>query len=92
LKFRVKTDRADVATTFNEKYVEEIPILNRNFTTLQLMAPGSQRLWAGATENPQGSQQIYSGAAFQRTAYELDGTDNQDPILGIIVVNPTWMQ
>src|SRR5438105_8676677 len=40
----LKTDRADVATTFNEKYVEEIPILNRNFTTLQLMAPGSQKI------------------------------------------------
>jgi|KBSSwiStaDraftv2_1062776.scaffolds.fasta_scaffold10704_4 hypothetical protein len=88
----LKTDRADVATTFNEKYVEEIPILNRNFTTLQLMAPGSQKIvgWShAATENPQGSQQIFTqGQHFSGTAYELDGTDNQDPILGIIVVNP----
>ena len=37
---QLKTDRADIATTFNEKYVEDVPILNRNFTTLQLMAPG----------------------------------------------------
>ena len=41
------------------------------------------------TENPQGSQQIFvNGQHFSGTAYELDGTDNQDPILGIIVVNP----
>ncbi|HWZ82705.1 MAG TPA: TonB-dependent receptor [Terriglobales bacterium] len=89
---QLKTDRADVATSFNEKYVEDIPILNRNFTTLQLMAPGSQKLtgWAhAATENPQGSQQIFTqGQHFSGTAFELDGTDNQDPILGIIVVNP----
>jgi carboxypeptidase family protein/TonB-dependent receptor-like protein len=89
---QLKTDRADVATTFNEKYVEDIPILNRNFTTLQLMAPGSQKIvgWShAATENPQGSQQIFTqGQHFSGTAYELDGTDNQDPILGIIVVNP----
>src|SRR5216684_1410330 len=89
---QLKTDRADVATTFNEKYVEEIPILNRNFTTLQLMAPGSQKIvgWShAATENPQGSQQIFTqGQHFSGTAFELDGTDNQDPILGIIVVNP----
>ncbi len=88
----LKTDRADVATTFNEKYVEDIPILNRNFTQLQLMAPGSQKIvgWShAATENPQGSQQIFTqGQHFSGTAYELDGTDNQDPILGIIVVNP----
>jgi hypothetical protein len=88
----LKTDRADVATSFNEKYVEEIPILNRNFTQLQLMAPGSQKIvgWShAATENPQGSQQIFTqGQHFSGTAFELDGTDNQDPILGIIVVNP----
>ena len=88
---QLKTDRADVAYEFNAKQVEEIPILNRNFTTLQLMAPGSQKMgWAhAATENPQGSQQIVTqGQHFSGTAFELDGTDNQDPILGIIVVNP----
>jgi hypothetical protein len=89
---QLKTDRADVATTFNEKYVEDVPILNRNFTTLQLLAPGSQKLvgWShAATENPQGSQKIFTqGQHFSGTGFELDGTDNQDPILGIIVVNP----
>ena len=58
---QLKTDRADVATTFNDKYVQDVPILNRNFTNLQLMAPGSQKMvgWShAATENPQGSLQI----------------------------------
>lgn len=89
---QLKTDRADVATEFNQTYVEDLPILNRNFTTLELLSPGSQKLvgWShAATENPQASQQIYvQGQHFSGTAYELDGTDNQDPILGIIVVNP----
>src|SRR3981189_855032 len=89
---QLKTDRADVAMSFNEKYVEDIPILNRNFTTLQLMAPGSQKIvgWShAATENPQAGQQIFTqGQHFSGTGFELDGTDNQDPILGIIVVNP----
>src|SRR5579862_7523887 len=89
---QLKTDRADVSITFNEKYVEELPILNRNFTNFELLSPGTQKLvgWShAATENPQGSQQIFvNGQHFSGTAYELDGTDNQDPILGIIVVNP----
>ncbi len=89
---QLKTDRADVATTFNEKYVADIPILNRNFTGLQLLAPGSQKMtgWShAATENPQASEQIFTqGQHFSGTGFELDGTDNQDPILGIIVVNP----
>ena len=88
---QLKTDRADVATEFNTKYVEDLPILNRNFTQFELLSPGTQKLSWGhaATENPQGSQQIFvQGQHFSGTAYELDGTDNQDPILGIIVVNP----
>jgi hypothetical protein len=89
---QLKTDRSDVAITFNEKYVEDLPILNRNFTNFELLSPGTQKLvgWShAATENPQGGQQIFvNGQHFSGTAFELDGTDNQDPILGIIVVNP----
>src|SRR5215471_6207254 len=88
---QLKTDRADVAIEFDSKYVEDLPVLNRNFTQFELLSPGTQKLGWGhaATENPQGSQQIFvQGQHFSGTAYELDGTDNQDPILGIIVVNP----
>src|SRR5262252_8130233 len=89
---QLKTDRADVAIAFNERYVSQLPILNRNFTNFELLSPGTQKLvgWShAATENPQGGQQIFvNGQHFSGTAFELDGTDNQDPILGIIVVNP----
>src|ERR1700752_4041867 len=57
---QLKTDRPDVAIKFNEKYVEALPILNRNFTSFELLSPGTQKLvgWShAATENPQGSQQ-----------------------------------
>ena len=87
----LKTDRADVSTVFAQKEVQDLPLANRNFTSLQLLLPGAQLLgWShAADENPQGSQQIeVDGQAFAGVAYELDGTDNQDPILGIIVVNP----
>src|SRR5438132_8200283 len=89
---QLKTDRSDVAIEFNQRYVEDLPIFNRNFTSLELASPGTQKLvgWShAATENPQGGQQIFvNGQHFSGTGFELDGTDNQDPILGIIVVNP----
>jgi Carboxypeptidase regulatory-like domain len=88
---QLKTDRADVATVFDQKTVADLPVAGRNFTSLQLLLPGAQQLgWShAADENPQASQQIQiDGQAFGGTAFELDGTDNQDPILGIIVVNP----
>lgn len=87
----LKTDRADVSTVFGSKEVQDLPLPGRNFTGLQLLLPGAQELgWShAASENPQGSKQIMvDGQAFAGVAYELDGTDNQDPILGIIVVNP----
>src|SRR5215469_9550575 len=89
---QLKTDRADVSVEFNEKYVADLPVMNRNFTSFELLSPGTQKMvgWShAATENPQGGQQIFvNGQHFSGTAFELDGTDNQDPILGIIVVNP----
>ena len=88
---QLKTDRADVSTTFNSKEIIDLPIPDRNFTNLQLLLPGAQLLgWShAASENPQGSKQIeVDGQAFAGVAFQLDGTDNQDPILGIIVVNP----
>ena len=87
----LKTEKTDVAQTFSEKQVEDLPIFNRNFVALQLLTPGSQRLgWQhAASENPQGAIQIMmNGQHFSGTDYSLDGTSNQDPILGIIVINP----
>ncbi|MBT9331958.1 TonB-dependent receptor domain-containing protein [Paracidobacterium acidisoli] len=88
---QIKTDRADVATEFTSKDLSDLPIPDRNFTNLQLLLPGAQQLsWAHASdEDPQGSKQIQvDGQAFGGVAFVLDGTDNQDPILGIIVINP----
>ena len=87
----LKTDRADVATIFEAKQVTDLPILDRNFTKLILLTPGTQRQnWNhAASENPQGSIQTQvNGQTFAGTGYQLDGTDNRDPILGIIVINP----
>jgi outer membrane receptor protein involved in Fe transport len=87
----LKTTKTDVSTNFTTRQVVDLPIFNRNFTQFELLTPGTQRLgWQhAASENPQGSIQIMvNGQHFSGTSYQLDGTDNQDPILGIIVINP----
>ena len=38
----LKTERSDVATTFSEKTVASLPILNRRFTAFELLTPGVQ--------------------------------------------------
>jgi hypothetical protein len=88
----LKADRADVATVFETEQITELPVLDRNFTKFLLLTPGTQELqWQhAASENPQGSTQtMVNGGHFSGTGYQLDGTENRDPILGIIVINPT---
>ena len=88
----LKTDRADVATTFEARQLTELPVIDRNFTKFVLLTPGTQQqTWQhAASENPQGSTQtMVNGQTFSGTGWQLDGTDNRDVILGIVVVNST---
>jgi hypothetical protein len=90
----LKTERSDVATTWSEKTVTNIPVLNRRFTNFQLMTPGvvafPTSLTAASAENPQGSyRMLVNGQSFAGTSHLLDGTDNHDAVLGWIVINPT---
>jgi len=87
----LQTDRADVATTFTAQQLINLPNLNRNFQSYELLTPGTVRSnWQHASsENPQGSVQIMvNGQHFSGTGFQLDGTENQSPILGIIAINP----
>ena len=89
----LQTDRADVAQTFTSKEISQLPSIGRNLQAFELLDPGTVKQgWAhAADENPQGSVQIQvNGQPFYATGYYLDGTVNQDPILGIIVINPTF--
>ncbi|HLM97948.1 MAG TPA: TonB-dependent receptor [Bryobacteraceae bacterium] len=89
----LQSDRADVAQTFDAHQIEEMPSVGRNLQAMELLQPGSVPFgWAHASdENPQNSlQMVVNGQVFDAMGYELDGTTNQDPILGIIVINPTF--
>jgi len=89
----LQTDRADVAQTFSAQQINDLPNIGRNAQSMELLNPGTAKIgWQHASdENPQGSvQMVADGQLFDSMGYELDGTTNQDPILGIIVINPTF--
>ena len=45
----LKTDRADVSTVFDQQQVSSLPVGDQNFTNLQLLLPGAQKLgWSHA--------------------------------------------
>jgi hypothetical protein len=58
----LKTEKSDVAATYTERTVTELPVLNRRFTNFQLMTPGvvsfPTSLTAASAENPQGSYRM----------------------------------
>jgi hypothetical protein len=88
----LKTERSDVAITFSEKALTTLPLINRRFTSIELFTPGVTA-WptqTAASEDPQGSyRKIVNGQSFAGTSHLLDGTDNHDSMLGLIVINPT---
>lgn len=87
----LQTDRSDVSDILDARTVEDMPNLNRNFTEFELLTPGTSYIgWSvGAANDPQGSEQIeVNGQLPFATGYELDGTDNQDPVIGVAVINP----
>ncbi|PYX84858.1 MAG: hypothetical protein DMG70_05415 [Acidobacteria bacterium] len=87
----LETDRASVSTDLTSQQVESLPILDRNFTELELLLPGAAKMpWQhGQTENPQGGIQVNTnGQLFSGTNFMIDGMDNNDPVLGIVIINP----
>jgi hypothetical protein len=88
----LKTERSDVATTLETKQVVNLPILGRRFTTFELLTPGVQATTSqtASSEDPQGSyRKVTNGQSFAGSSYLLDGTDNRDALLGLIVINST---
>lgn len=88
----LQTNRANVATIIDQQQFQSLPNQDRNFTTFALLTPGVQRasFSIDATENPQGTQALeVNGANYGSLGYYLDGTDNREPVDGIVVVNPT---
>lgn len=88
----IETDNANVSTTISAREVEELPVLNRNFTSLELTVPGNAVdpfNQGGPNENPQGGTQVdTNGQMFSARNFMIDGTDNNDIVIGVIVVNP----
>jgi outer membrane receptor protein involved in Fe transport len=90
----LKTDRSDVAIQFDQKAVNELPMLNRRFSNLQLITPGVMQTSGGPnsteSENPMGSYRLQvNGQMYSAVSHLLDGTDNHDSVLAYQVINPT---
>lgn len=88
----LKTDRADVSQILDARSIGSLPNFTRNLTSFLLLTPGVQHssFNIAGPENPQAGLNLNTnGSNYGEQGFILDGTDNRDPVLGIIVINPT---
>ena len=87
----LKLDRTDISTILSKSQIAALPLLEQNISNLQVLAPGAIPVTAHlpSVQNPQGAPFInINGQNFSGIAYQLDGTDNRDPLEGTVVINP----
>lgn len=88
----LKTESQDVTLSVSQNAVHNIPIYAQAMNNIILLAPGAYAtLGQGAVsaEAPQqGSRYAVNGQPGGGEDYTLDGTDDTNPVLGTVVVNP----
>lgn len=90
----LKVDRTDVSTILSHGAINDLPfrdIHNLNASRFELLVPGAlpTSIALASSQNPQGGRAInVNGQHWTGTAFQLDGTDNRDPLEGLIVINP----
>ncbi|HKO18260.1 MAG TPA: TonB-dependent receptor, partial [Acidobacteriaceae bacterium] len=88
---QLTTDRAEVATTLDEKTIVQTPNLDRNVTALVYLAPGTAPGYFtnAPAEDPMRSVMVSAnGQRPQSAGFVLDGADDKDGFIGEIVLNP----
>lgn len=89
----LKTEKTDVAQSFNERQVEALPTLGRNLSKLYNTVPGVVQNYfqIGVGENPSESNQVLvNGSFFGSSEYQIDGiTDTNNGHSGFQLIVPT---
>ncbi len=87
----LQTENADVNQAFEAKKVQELPLNGRNFQSLIVLVPGvvPSNSQVGIFDNPQGTQFLQvNGQNNSANNFQIDGVDNNEPLLGLVVQIP----
>jgi hypothetical protein len=86
----LKTEKSDVSDTMTTKTLVELPVLGRDMSRLYFLVPGFQA--TGTTAASEQPHDIYrpsvGGQYWGGIAFQLDGTDNRDSVLGEPIITP----
>ncbi|MFN7929064.1 MAG: TonB-dependent receptor plug domain-containing protein [Blastocatellia bacterium] len=87
----LQAESADLSKSFEAKKIAELPLNGRNFQSLLLLVPGVTPGLnpTGVFDNPQGTQIFQvNGQANSANNFQIDGVDNNEPLLGVVVQIP----
>lgn len=87
----LQTESAEVNQSFEAKKIAELPLNGRNFQSLLTLVPGVQpsNAQVGVFDNPQGTQFLQvNGQNNSANNFQIDGVDNNEPLLGLVVQIP----
>lgn len=87
----LQTESADVSQSFEAKKIAELPLNGRNFQNLLTLVPGvvPSNSQVGIFDNPQGTQFLQvNGQNNSANNFQIDGVDNNEPLLGLVVQIP----
>src|SRR5262249_42195204 len=87
----LQTESADVSQSFERKKIVELPLNGRNFQNrprrIRGVVPSNSRF--GSFENPKGTQLMQvTGQKNSANNFQIDGVDNNEPLLGLVVQIP----
>ena len=86
----VETTRSEVSSTLQLAEVQNLPMLNRNFTGLVQLVPGARPApVVDTSKTTMGNGMSFSGAGGRNVNVVVDGADNRDDIIGGPVQNFT---
>ena len=86
----LETEKTDIAHNLNQKTIENLPVYGRNWSSLLFLSPGTQSTGIPAPqENAMLSFRFsVNGQFFSGTTYQLDGIDNKDWVVGLLIIVP----
>ncbi len=87
----LQTESAELNQSFEAKKIQELPLNGRNFQNLLTLVPGVQpsNSQVGIFDNPQGTQFFQvNGQNNSANNFQIDGVDNNEPLLGLVVQIP----
>ncbi|HEY3935923.1 MAG TPA: TonB-dependent receptor [Bryobacteraceae bacterium] len=86
----LETQRTDISHNLNETSLENLPVYGRNWSSLLFLSPGTQSTGIPAPqENAMQSFRFsVNGQFFSGTTYQLDGVDNKDWVVGLLIIVP----